>query len=70
MTVAGDQLWAVNRAGRIERLTAVSLATGRQLSNLALEPSLGTPQSEYPLATIGGRVWVATPAGTAVVVRP
>jgi hypothetical protein len=70
MTVAGDRLWAVNRAGRIERLTAISLATGRELSSLALEPTSGTPQSEYPLAYVGGRVWVATPAGKAVVVRP
>ncbi len=70
MTVTGDRLWAVNRAGRIERLTAVSLATGRELSNLPLEPTLGTPQSEYPLASVGGRVWVALPAGKAVVVRP
>jgi DNA-binding beta-propeller fold protein YncE len=70
MTVAGDRLWAVNRAGRLERLTAVSLATGGELGSVVLEPTLGTPQSEYPLAAVAGRVWAATPAGDAVIVNP
>jgi outer membrane protein assembly factor BamB len=65
MTVVGDRLWALNRAGRIERLTPVSLATGREVSSLALETTLGTPQADYALATVGGRLWVTTPAGTA-----
>jgi outer membrane protein assembly factor BamB len=70
IAVAGDRLWAVNQAGRFERLTAISLATGRELSSLRLQPTLGTPQLEYPLAYIDGRVWVASPPGHAVIVRP
>lgn len=70
MTVTGDRLWAVNRAGRTERVTAVSLATGRIVSSLALDATLGTPQTDYALATVGDRLWIATPAGNAVIVSP
>lgn len=66
IAIAGRVAWVLSEASRTERLFAVDLASGRVLRGIAL----GDPDSDYALAGVADELWVSTPDGKAVVVRP
>jgi DNA-binding beta-propeller fold protein YncE len=66
LAIAGRLVWTLSQTRGAEWLAAVDLATGRVLG----ATTLGASSDNYALAPMGDALWVTTPTGQAVVVRP